>query len=189
MRATESARSENARNLSRLFNESEYNKNGNIPIEFIFDEQEGVDEDIVLFFAHMKKSFPKKARELIASTPMFRNDKDKQFLPLQAADMLAWHLRREHEICSPTERLPMADLLRSSEAHLVSGVDEPTMKRWTDHHSQLPGISQLQSKAQWRAIKGEIARLSSLGIDPSTIGRRKNIFQRVREGIARLFRA
>src|ERR1039458_5051934 len=157
-------------------------KNGNIPIEFIFDEQEGVDEDIALFFAHMKKSLPKKARELIASTPMFRNDKDKQFLPLQAADMLAWHLRREHA----TERLPMADLLRSSEAHLVSGVDEPTMKRWTNHHSQLPGISQLQSKAQWRAVKGEIARLSSLGIDASTIGRRKNIFQRVREGIARL---
>jgi hypothetical protein len=103
--------------------------------------------------------------------------------------MLAWHLRREHEVCVSPERLPIADLLRNFNVHVAYQIDESMMKRWSDHHSQLPGISQLQSKAQWRSAKVEIARLSSLGIDPYMFGRRKNIFQRTREGIARLFRA
>jgi hypothetical protein len=160
-----------------------------VPIEFIFDEQQGVDADINLFFSHMKKSIPKNARNLIDGVPIFKNDKDKLFLPLQAADMLAWHLRREHEFCVLPNTLPMADLLRNNLGHIVWEAGDDMIRSWANHHSKLPGISQLQSKGQWRAIKGEIARLSSLGIDSSTVGHRKNIFQRTRERIVRLFRS
>jgi hypothetical protein len=136
----------------------------------------------------MKGNLPWSARNLIRTTPIFQDEKDRQFLPLQAADMLAWHVRREHEVCAAPERLPMADLLRSAHGHLVSEIDEPMMKRWAEHHSKLPGIPLLQSKGQWRAIKTEIERISSLGIDPSTVGRRRNFFQRAGEHIARVFR-
>ena len=50
---------------------------------------------------------PKRARRLINGKPTFESD--AQVLPLQAADMLAWNLRREHEACQPPATLPMAD--------------------------------------------------------------------------------
>jgi hypothetical protein len=138
------------------------------PIDFIFDEQDGVDTDIALFFSHMKKDLPPEAQALIDGSPIFKSDKDKRYLPLQAADLLAWHLRREHEM---NVKLPLAAMLRNSRGHLVSEVPNEVLRRWSEHHSKLPGINQLQSKNEWRAVKEEIKRLMDLGIDPSTIGK------------------
>jgi len=160
-------------------------KGGNIPIDFIFDEQDGVSDDINLFFEHMKQDIPKAALRLINGNPIFKND--KQFFGLQAADMLVWHLRREHEICGPDEVLEMTGLLRSSAEHVMWEVTEPMIGRWADHHSKLPAIPYLQTKSQWRNVKKEIVRLTSLGIDPSNIGR-KNVFQRAIDYVRKLFR-
>ena len=83
-----------------------------VPIDFVFDEQEGVSADVNLFFDEMVKPLSPEARQLINGKPIFRDD--KVFLPLQAADMLAWHLRREHE--GAPKPLPMANLLRARRA-------------------------------------------------------------------------
>ena len=91
---------------------------GNVPIDFIFDDQEGVSSDVALFFDEMIRSLPRRARRLINAKPTFRND--IEVLPLQAADMLAWHLRREYETCLSPATLPMADLLRDERGHLMS---------------------------------------------------------------------
>jgi hypothetical protein len=96
---------------------------------------------------------------LIAGKPLFRDDKD--FLGLQAADMLAWHVRREHELGQP---LPMATNLRCERGHLVSELPPEMMQKWQDHLTLLPAISFVQSKKQWRKIKPTLRRLSALGI-------------------------
>lgn len=158
-----------------------------LPIDFIFDQQDGVAEDIGLLFEEIKKGLPKGARKLISAPPIFMDDKDRQFMPLQAADMLAWHVRREREVCIPPERLPMANLLRADSGHLMSELDETMMHRWAHHHSQLPGIPQLQSKGQWQRFKAEMARLNSLGYIPPHGSRWKNALYRARERLARLF--
>jgi hypothetical protein len=158
---------------------------GNIPIDFIFDDQDGVSADIQFFFEHMIQSLPAKSRKLINSIPIFRND--KQFIQLQAADMLAWHLRREHEDGVP-ESLALLDVLRIPGRHVISEIEEPMLKDWATHHSQQPGIDQLQTKGQWRNVKKDISAIAALGLDPATIGVRKNMFQRMREKIAKLFR-
>jgi hypothetical protein len=152
----------------------------NVPIDFIFDQQTGVSDDLALFMDHMKKSLPRGARKLIASIAF---EDDKQFLPIQAADMLAWHLRREHEGGAP---LPAADLVRSS-AHLVSEIGEATIKSWSEQFSKLPNIDEMQGPAQWRNLKGEVTRLSSLGYIPPHGTRWKNALYATRERIARLF--
>jgi hypothetical protein len=64
-------------------------------IEFIFDKTDGLEDDIDLFFDYMARNLPRDARKTISSRPIFRDD--KAFTPLQAADTLAWHLRRSHE--------------------------------------------------------------------------------------------
>ena len=61
-------------------------------VDFVFDEQgkEGVAPQRVWNFA--KESAPAWAKPLIGSGPVHRDD--KTFLPLQAADLLAWQTRR-----------------------------------------------------------------------------------------------
>ena len=97
-------------------------------IEFIFDKQDGVDENIDLFFDQMKPWWPKKVQNMIAGRPLFQSD--SQFTPLQAADMLVWHLRREHEV---GEELLMASLLRGQRGHLVSEINDKTITAWARH--------------------------------------------------------
>lgn len=155
-----------------------------MPIDFVFDEQEGVDADIGLFFDYMKQSLPKGAQRLINGRPVYKND--KLVLPLQAADMLAWHLRREHEVCTPPERLPMADLLCNADGHLSSQIEEPMMKTWAIHHQQQPGIAGLQSKSQWRTFRAEIARLNALGYIPPQGTKWRNALHGIRERGAKI---
>ncbi|HXJ02216.1 MAG TPA: hypothetical protein VNH44_13420 [Micropepsaceae bacterium] len=138
----------------------------NTPIEFIFDEQEGVDDDVRLLFSHLKQSLPIEAQNLIQGAPFFKNDRDKQYMPLQAADLLAWHVRREHETRAA---IPRTSMLRNKSGHLVQEIPDDVVRKWADHHSKLPGTTDLQSKGQWRRIKREIERLQAAGIDPSKI--------------------
>jgi len=65
----------------------------NEPVDFIFDKQlhqsDVVKSAYNLFLHHT----PDQYRALIGACP--RHEDDKKALPLQAADMLAWHIRRE----------------------------------------------------------------------------------------------
>ena len=136
------------------------------PIEFIFDEQQGVDADVGLFFSELKKNLPIQAQRLISGDPLFKSDRDRPYAPLQAADLLAWHLRREHESGTGLE---LANGLINKDGHLVQEIPDDMVRRWADHHSKLAGLPLIQSKGQWKDLKNEIKRLQDAGIDPSKI--------------------
>lgn len=162
------------------------------PIEFIFDEQQGVDADIAMFFSHLKKGLPIEAQNLISGTPYFKSDRDKRYMPLQAADMLAWHLRSEHE---NGMSLPLTRVLLNQAGHLVQEIPDEIVRLWADHHGKLPGTSLLQSRGQWRTLKNEIKRLTDAGIDPSKITgpgvyypEQSTVFGRIFDRARRLFR-
>lgn len=63
------------------------------PVDFILDEQNQITRSVTSLFECLRASQPKEMQPLIRSTPIFRNDKD--VLPIQAADMLAWHVQRD----------------------------------------------------------------------------------------------
>jgi hypothetical protein len=134
-------------------------------IEFIFDEQDGVSADMALLFHEMKRNIPREARKLIRSAPAFKND--KLVLPLQAADMLAWHLRREHEgRKSDNETLAMADSLRNPNGHLESHIDDSHLYQWADHHEKQEGVQFLKSKGQWQKFRQDMSRFADAGVIP-----------------------
>lgn len=64
--------------------------------EFIFDNQHGYEHKAKELFPMIldgnKLMFPRSHRSYIGSTPAFEDD--KEYLPIQAADMMAWLLRR-----------------------------------------------------------------------------------------------
>ncbi|WP_280707791.1 DUF3800 domain-containing protein [Bradyrhizobium sp. BR13661] len=136
------------------------------PVQFIFDEQQGVDADVEMFMAEMIKALPVEARKLVDGLPQFKNEKEQPYAPLQAADLLAWHLRREHET---GEKLARTNSLISSDGHLVQEIPDEVLRSWATHHATLPGVPLLQSKRQWKGFKAEHKRLMDAGIDPSKI--------------------
>lgn len=139
-----------------------------VPIDFVFDEQCGVSDDIGLFFPSMRKNLPKRSQAVINGDPLFRND--RQVLPLQAADMLAWHVRREHEFgAGPRKTLPMADRLRNPKGHLIGRLDEPMLAEWGKFFRKLTEVSTpATTKGEWQRLKRLMRQLQSAGFDLSS---------------------
>jgi hypothetical protein len=67
----------------------------------------------------------------------------------------------------PIGRLAGADQLRNPNGHLMSEIGEANIKSWSEQFSKMPNIDQMQGPRQWRNLKGEITRLSSLGFVPA----------------------
>lgn len=128
------------------------------PVKFIFDSQDGVDVDIHLFLDWMVRHLSPKARRLINQHPSFEDD--ITLMPLQAADMLAWHLRRNHERGDCDKE--MLDRL-IGDLYLNSGLDISQLRDWRLEFSRLPMVSEMQSKTDWRRLRGGISRLKADG--------------------------
>jgi len=176
--------------IAKLAQEAEKTK-ARGKIEFIFDSQDGLDDDIDMFFEDLMEGISKEARRWLAGKPLFRSDRD--FVALQAADMLAWHIRREHEEVG-FPNMPMAELLRG-ETHFISEIPNSYIDAWAAHHSQQPGIELVRSKSQWRRIKKEARQLRALGVNPARVSRPGiyypdswGIFGRALELVRRLLR-
>jgi hypothetical protein len=82
----------------------------NAPIDFIFDEQGKMGSETIKWYPYIKKVAPEAHKPYFGSPPIFRDD--KIFLPLQAADLYAWTVRRnlrENKILY----MPLRDELKS----------------------------------------------------------------------------
>lgn len=80
-----------------------------LPVDFVFDEQNGLEDVAVTTYRWLRDNKEPEIRDLLGATPIFRDD--KRVLPLQAADMLAWHIRRSHECWGQENRLAAKLLL------------------------------------------------------------------------------
>ena len=65
-------------------------------VDFIFDNQVGFSDETLQWWPNFKQLLDESGRTnlplYVGSAPIFRDE--KEFLPLQAADLYAWHLRR-----------------------------------------------------------------------------------------------
>ena len=88
------------------------------PIDFIFDQSVGFDEEVLQWWPNVKWMIENSARSDLArflgSRPIFRNE--KCFLPLQAGDLYAWQVRNHyianHRSPRQTIRVPRNAVLR-----------------------------------------------------------------------------
>ena len=65
------------------------------PVDFVFDEKGDMGMEALLWYSAMRDAQPVNIQKIMGSTPVFRDDQD--VLPLQAADLVAWHMRRSKE--------------------------------------------------------------------------------------------
>ncbi|WP_082484446.1 DUF3800 domain-containing protein [Rubellimicrobium mesophilum] len=81
------------------------------PIRFIFDNQDEIRGSVLALYEGWKKDQPEDLRLLMGGTPTFEND--ETVLPLQAADMLAWHVQKEADEVGITHKTDISKLLFS----------------------------------------------------------------------------
>jgi len=61
-------------------------------VDFIFDEQLHLSDKVQSTYSTVLANMPQKLRSLVGGRPI--HGSDKKYLPLQASDLLAWHIRR-----------------------------------------------------------------------------------------------
>ena len=151
-------------------------------VEFIFDRANNLEDEIDLLFDDMIKRLPRKARKMICSQPRFLDD--KSFTPLQAADLLAWHLRRSHEDFGDW-RAERNELVNRA-GHLHSEIDS-SLPGWAEAFSRMrPSILKMQSKSDWRNLKREIRNAKANGYIPPYGTHWKNFKASVQEKLKKL---
>ena len=153
----------------------------NLKIEFVFDTQKGVDEDVRLFFEYMCRDLPKKARDRISGIPLFRDD--KELVPLQAADMAAWSLRREHQMGRDSLPIPINRVITSH--HIRSAITDDALERWGREFEKTGAARLLQSKGQWQDFRNELSDLLATGFVPPNGTTLQNMIDDFRKRFAR----
>ncbi|HVA63994.1 MAG TPA: DUF3800 domain-containing protein [Terriglobales bacterium] len=68
-------------------------------VDWVFDDQGQLGHEVNRYYEAIRAVAAPHIRERLGASPIFRND--TQMLPLKAADMLAWSLRRHHELEQP----------------------------------------------------------------------------------------
>lgn len=129
-----------------------------LPIDFIFDEMEGVDINTLILFDLLRKGLPKNRRRLISGLPMFLNDRN--FVQLQAADMLVWHLRRQHEIGDVESNI--MNKLVSENAHVTSEMPESMIESISSGLKRVHNVENIQSKKDWKKTLRSISALDAI---------------------------
>lgn len=135
------------------------------PIDFIFDEQGGTGRDAVLWYDWLKQDQTPAIKASLGSTPIFRDDKD--VVGLQAADMLAWHLRRDHQYQGREDR-PIAKILMTEGAGV--DIDAGSLREAAKKFRGVPGVRFVQTKAAWREARKGTQALLAAGARPAEIG-------------------
>jgi hypothetical protein len=64
------------------------------PVEFIFDDQGPAGLKCLQWYSALRDRVSEPDRIVIGNTPQFKDD--RELTPLQAADMLAWHIKRSY---------------------------------------------------------------------------------------------
>jgi hypothetical protein len=127
-----------------------------MPIDFIFDQQDGVDVDVTLFFDAIRAGAAKKVQKLIPNLPMFRDEKTT--MPLQAADMVASEVRRSYEEEKFGKKRFQVPDARNPNAHLYgSPLPEELMVKWNQEHSAHPLIDKMSTKRGWGHIRKDMS--------------------------------
>lgn len=114
-----------------------------IPIGFIFDDQGNVGENAVVMQTLLTQLGDDALRPIMGDGPTFANDKD---VPgLQAADMLAWHLRRSFEGSLKEEDKTVLEALTPH--HLFTGEwSKEILTHLASEYSNLPTSEQRKGR-------------------------------------------
>jgi hypothetical protein len=125
------------------------------PLDYVFDKQGRPGDDAASLYELMKQLQPEDIKSLMGGPPQFLDD--EEVLPLQAADMLAWHRRAIMEVSPTDDQRRLADSIVFEGRHLLFDIPREVLQSWAEGFAKMPGIADVQSKRG--SVRREIAHL------------------------------
>jgi hypothetical protein len=123
--------------------EWQYADGVSIPTDFVFDEQGIIGAETVIWYSYVKSLQAPHIAALMGSTPIFRDD--KQVLPLQVADMVAWHMRRRIDFPDEDHRKWPTAVFESLD-RAECQISREYLASMAEHMAQVPGIELVHDK-------------------------------------------
>jgi hypothetical protein len=96
-------------------------------VDFVFDKQGPVGEQASQWHAKLAQVVPEPYKTMMGNTPVFRDDRD--IVALQAADMLAWHVR--HGYAYPRDMMPALERILP-EGSTINEVGERALHQFVE---------------------------------------------------------
>jgi len=96
-------------------------------VDFVFDEQAEVGLRLRHWYGPLKANMQEPYKQMMGNTPDFRDDED--VVALQAADMLAWHVR--HKLECPEDARPI--LKQITEHYGEIEIDADALRDFVEH--------------------------------------------------------
>jgi hypothetical protein len=90
---------------------------------------------------------------------------DKNVAPLQAADMLAWHVRKSHEHDPAQFWVP--NTLSHDGLHMAIDVDAARLRHMAEGMKDIPGAAALKSRSEWKKVRKIVVEQARRGQAPS----------------------
>ena len=118
--------------------------------DVIFDDHPGLAAKILPAF-DLYGLGPESWRQWISGPPSFKDD--KEVLPLQAADLLAWHLRRDVEGVEAPDYKGILDLLILDGVHHVIDVDRSVLEHLGQQFRDHPTMHMVLDRKDWTAAE------------------------------------
>lgn len=127
-----------------------HNLGVSLPCDFIFDHYDGLQAKVVSLMDIILSERSEPWIKLVGGTPVFRDE--KIFLPIQAADMLAWHVRRRGDNNYPDDLDGLDDLLIVEGVHHFTEIDTATLQYLADSMAHMPWAGDVDTKKKWQAL-------------------------------------
>lgn len=132
-----------------------------LPCDVIFDKQDNVSKHVLIFFDHIMQQQPQEWAQYVSTSPIFRDD--REVLPLQAADLFAWHVRRDADGNYPREYESVLDMICVQGANYKIEITNEIISDWAEGMKQIPGSELVVDKKAWKVTLDEILRQQGLG--------------------------
>jgi hypothetical protein len=124
--------------------------------DIIFDDHPGLANRVLPLF-ELFAAEEEMWGELLTGPPSFRDD--KEVLPLQAADLFAWHVRRRADGVSAPDYKGILQLLTMDNLCFASEIDKPNLNTLADGFRSIPGIERVAAKSDWEGAVAVAAQL------------------------------
>jgi uncharacterized C2H2 Zn-finger protein len=134
------------------------------PIDVIFDEQNQIQRLVSAIYGGLKEMQPNALQGVMGGQPVFRSDRD--VLPLQAADLLAWHAQKFTRDGEIHPKGFIAENVFRSNKHFYQHIDRSNIESMHSQLLTLPNAKKLSKKNEWAKTMREIENLIAGGVIP-----------------------
>jgi hypothetical protein len=120
-------------------------------VDFYFDDK--VEKSIIFnAWNDYQNTIPEQNRKYYGATPRFENDRDRRFLPLQAADLWAWYVREWYE----EDCVDVPDKMKAFDFGGWTGKQRPSLTIVMSENQILDRLKELSHHIDFIAMRGNV---------------------------------